>query len=155
MNLLKTRNAFALAGAGALLASLVTVGITPARANGHAAARTAALVKTTSAHVLVNAKGMTLYVFASDSKNKSACSGQCAKFWPPSVVAKGTTPRAKIAGVPGTFGVFTRSDGKRQLTYDGAPLYTFLEDKKAGDMNGQGVVASGGYWWVVVASGKS
>jgi predicted lipoprotein with Yx(FWY)xxD motif len=37
-------------------------------------------------------------------------------------------------------------------TYDGAPLYTFIKDKDSGDMYGQGVVASGGYWWAVVVA---
>jgi predicted lipoprotein with Yx(FWY)xxD motif len=111
-------------------------------------------VKTTTAHILVTPKGKTLYVFAPDPKNKSTCSGECAKFWPPRLVGSNAHPAASIAGVPGTFGVITRTDGTRQLTYDGAPLYTFAGDKNAGDMNGQGLFASGGFWWVVVAAGK-
>jgi predicted lipoprotein with Yx(FWY)xxD motif len=59
-----------------------------------------------------------------------------------------------MAGIPGTFGVVMRTDGSRQLTYDGAPLYTFVQDKDSGDAYGQGLVAAGGYWWVVVATGK-
>jgi predicted lipoprotein with Yx(FWY)xxD motif len=47
--------------------------------------------------------------------------------------------------------VITRKDGTRQLTYDGAPLYTFSGDTKAGQMDGQGLNVSGGYWWMVVA----
>ena len=43
-----------------------------------------------------------------------------------------------------------RTNGKRQLTYDGAPLYPFVKDKKAGDMTGQGLDVAGGYWWIVV-----
>jgi predicted lipoprotein with Yx(FWY)xxD motif len=136
------------------LAALATLVASPVQARGHDDARAAAPIKTTSAHVLVNRKGMTLYVFAADPKGKSTCSGECAKFWPPLLVKGSATPAAKMAGVPGTFGVITRADGKRQMTYDGAPLYTFLEDKSPGQMNGQGVVASGGYWWVVVAAGK-
>jgi predicted lipoprotein with Yx(FWY)xxD motif len=66
----------------------------------------------------------------------------------------GTTPAAKMPGRPGTFGVTMRQDGSQQLTYDHAPLYTFLEDKDSGDYYGQGVFASGGYWWIVVAAGK-
>jgi predicted lipoprotein with Yx(FWY)xxD motif len=62
-------------------------------------------------------------------------------------------PPAKMAGITGTFGVIMRTDGSEQLTFDKAPLYTFLEDKAPGDAFGQGVVASGGYWWAVVAPG--
>jgi hypothetical protein len=61
-----------------------------------------------------------------------------------------------MQGIPGKFGTTMRKDGTRQLTYDGAPLYTFIKDKDSGDMYGQGVVAGGGYWWaVVVARGTS
>lgn len=137
-----------------LFAALTSFAVSPALARKHTLARPAALVKMSSAHILVTPKGKTLYVFAADSRDKSACSGACARFWPPSRVSKGGTPPTKIAGVSGIFGVITRHDGTRQLTYDGAPLYTFAEDKKAGDMNGQGLVASGGYWWVVVAGGS-
>jgi predicted lipoprotein with Yx(FWY)xxD motif len=45
----------------------------------------------------------------------------------------------------GTFGATRRTDGKRQLTFDGAPLNTFAQDKKPGDMSGQGLDVSGGY----------
>ena len=62
-------------------------------------------------------------------------------------------PATAIPGVPGTFGVTVRTDGKQQLTYDRAPLYTFLLDKKPGDTKGQGLFAVGGYWWIVVAGG--
>jgi predicted lipoprotein with Yx(FWY)xxD motif len=44
-----------------------------------------------------------------------------------------------------------RTGGQRQLTYDGAPLYTFVNDRQPGQMTGQGLQAFGGYWWVVVA----
>jgi predicted lipoprotein with Yx(FWY)xxD motif len=112
------------------------------------AARPAAvLVKTASAKVLVNAQGMTLYVYTPDKPNKSACYGQCAKAWPPLLV-KGATVPATMPGIKGKFGVAVRTGGARQLTFDGAPLYLWYKDKKPGDMTGQGV---GGVWWVVVA----
>lgn len=122
--------------------------------SGSSAGQGGALVKLAAAHILVTAKGMTVYVFALDTKGKSACYKTCAKYWPPLSIAKGTTPPATMTGVPGAFGVANRTDGTQQLTYDGAPLYTFLGDKKSGDMNGQGSTASGGFWWVVVAGGK-
>jgi predicted lipoprotein with Yx(FWY)xxD motif len=134
-----------------LLPTFVSLASTPAQAQRHPAA-SAALVKVAPAHVLVAPKGLTLYVFAPDKPNKSTCYGKCATFWPPVVVPSGTTPPAHLPGIPGTFGVAMRTDGTRQLTYDRAPLYTFLEDKSAGAMNGQGLDYLG-YWWVVVADG--
>jgi predicted lipoprotein with Yx(FWY)xxD motif len=135
----------------ALAALLVSGAASPVLASVHAPAAASAPVKTSAAHILVTTSGRTLYVFAPDSRNKSTCYGQCAKFWPPLLVNKGSTPAAKVGNIAGNFGVAARKDGSKQLTFDGAPLYTFVEDKKSGDMNGQGVVAAGGYWWVVAA----
>jgi predicted lipoprotein with Yx(FWY)xxD motif len=116
-----------------------------------AASPAAAPVKTASAWVLVNAQGRTLYVFAPDKKDKSMCYNTCAAYWPPVIVPTGTMVPTKMAGIKGTFGAAMRTNGKRQLTFDGAPLYTFAGDKKPGDMRGQGSTGAGGYWWVVVA----
>ena len=52
---------------------------------GDAAATSGPIVstaKTSLGRVLVNSRGHTLYLFGSDRNGKSACSGQCAKFWP-------------------------------------------------------------------------
>jgi predicted lipoprotein with Yx(FWY)xxD motif len=106
------------------------------------------LVKTSPAQILVNGQGMTLYLYTPDKKNQSTCTGDCAKFWPPAIVPTGTTVPASISGIAGAFGTATRADGSKQLTYDGAPLYTFVKDTKPGDMAGQGVQ---GIWWIVVA----
>jgi predicted lipoprotein with Yx(FWY)xxD motif len=120
----------------------------------HRPAAAATLVKITPAHIVVNAKGLTLYVLGADAPNKTNCSGQCAKFWPPALVPKGVTPPVHMKGATGTFGVVMRANGKHQLTYDSAPLYTFLNDKKAGQLNGEGVYAFGGFWFPVVANSK-
>jgi len=133
--------------------ALLAFAVTGAQARSHVQTG-AAPVKVAPATILVTSKGATLYVFALDKPNKSACYGTCAKYWPPFLIAKGVTPAASMSGVSGAFGVSTRTDGARQLTFDGAPLYTFLGDKKAGEMNGQGSTASGGYWWAAVAGAK-
>ena len=133
-----------LASAGALMRSAATL------AAGGPSPHAAALVKTASTKLLVNAQGMTLYVFAPDRPNKSVCYGQCAAFWPPALVPKGTKVPATMPGITGKFGVAMRTGGAQQLTFDGAPLYRFVKDKKPGDMTGQGLYAAGGYWWAVV-----
>jgi predicted lipoprotein with Yx(FWY)xxD motif len=127
----------------------------PASAVSHAHTSLAAptAVKVASAQILVTPTGYTLYVFATDPPNKSTCYNTCATFWPPLLVAKGTQPAASVPGVPGSFGVTVRTDGSQQLTYDHAPLYTFLLDKKPGDMKGQGRFRFGGNWWIVAAGG--
>ena len=55
------------------------------------------------------------------------------------------------SGVKGKLGTFKR-DGFTQVTLNGDPLYTFEGDgNKAGVANGNGIVAFGGTWHVVVA----
>lgn len=133
-----------------LLVPLLLVVVVSGASAGARNGAVAAPVKTAAAHILVDAKGMTLYVYAKDTKGKSNCTGQCATFWPPLVLAKGMTVPSKMAGVPGTFGEIMLAGGANQLTYDGAPLYTFANDKKPGDISGQGVA---GVWWAVVVPG--
>ena len=82
--------------------------------------------------MLVDAKGMTLYVFDKDSGGKSTCNGQCATNWPPLAAAAGATPT-------GDWTLVTRDDGAKQWAYQGKPLYTWVKDTKAGDVTGDGV----------------
>jgi len=93
---------------------------------------------------LTGANGMTLYIFKKDSPGTSVCSGDCATNWPPFTAAAGGSPKAGT-GVGGTFATTKRADGGEQVTYNGAPLYYFAADTKAGDVTGQGV---GGVWFV-------
>ena len=85
----------------------------------------------TAGKVLTNEQGMTLYVFKKDGVHtgRSACVGVCAQNWPPLAVPDGFT-----AG--DGWGEITRSDGSKQLTYDGKPLYTFSGDKAPGSVAG-------------------
>jgi len=100
--------------------------------------------------MLVNAKGMTLYIFSKDVKGVSACTGGCASAWPPLMVPKGAKVPAAMTGIPGKFGESMSAAGA-QLTYDGSPLYTFASDMKPGDVNGEGIADA--WWAVVVPSG--
>lgn len=94
--------------------------------------------------ILAGAKGLTLYHFTKDTTpGKSACYEACAKAWPP-LTTTGTP--ALASGVPGDLGTITRTDGTKQVTYNGLPLYYFAKDGDAGDTYGQGV---GGVWFVV------
>jgi predicted lipoprotein with Yx(FWY)xxD motif len=102
--------------------------------------------------ILVDSAGRTLYLFKADSSTSSACSGACAVAWPP--LRTGATPVAAGGANAALVGTVPRSDGARQVTYNGHPLYTFVKDHKPGDVNGQGVTAFGAAWFAVSPTGN-
>lgn len=100
---------------------------------------------------LTGKDGMTLYFFTKDVfAGSSTCYGPCAENWPPVLVVDGATVTAGD-GVTGVIGQAARTDGTTQVTYDGRPLYTWVNDAAAGDTTGQGV---GGVWFVAMADGS-
>jgi predicted lipoprotein with Yx(FWY)xxD motif len=103
--------------------------------------------------ILVDGKGMTIYLFAPDKAGKSVCNGSCATYWPP-VPAPATMP-SSLPGVTGMLGTTTRDDGSSQLTVAGHPLYTYAGDQKPGQAKGQNQDINGGLWTVVAADGSS
>lgn len=103
------------------------------------------------AKVIVDSAGRTLYRFTPDRPKSIRCTGTCARAWPPVIVRRGTTPAAGKGILQARLGTVTRSDGRLQLTYAGLPLYRFVQDRKAGDVKGQGV---GGTWFAVAPSGR-
>jgi predicted lipoprotein with Yx(FWY)xxD motif len=120
----------------------------------HAAQAKGAVVstaKTSLGRIIVNSNGRTLYLFGKDHNGKSACSGQCAVFWPPLITSgkPGVTGGATASLV----GTTRRADGRLQVTYNHHPLYTFAKDTKAGQTNGEGVNAFGAAWDAVSPSG--
>jgi predicted lipoprotein with Yx(FWY)xxD motif len=102
--------------------------------------------------ILTNGHGQTLYLFEKDKHGKSACYGPCAKFWPP-VLTTGK-PKAGSGVKAALLGTTKRRDGKSQVTYNGHPLYAFLEDKKSGQAKGEGTKFFGAEWYVMNAAGK-
>jgi len=123
----------------------------PPTASPAAGATVTAATNPTLGKILVNGQGMTLYVFGADTPGTSNCSSACLQNWPALTVASGN-PTAG-SGVSGTLGTITRSDGTKQVTFNGMPLYTFVRDTKPGDANGQGIAAFGGLWTVAMAGG--
>ena len=101
--------------------------------------------------ILVNSQGRSLYLFKADVGTKSECSGACAQAWPP-LLATGN-PTAGTGLTASKLGTTTRSDGTKQVTYNGHPLYLFIKDKKPGDVTGQGVTAFGAAWFALTPSG--
>jgi predicted lipoprotein with Yx(FWY)xxD motif len=117
---------------------------------------TAAVVTASTAgdlgKVIVDSKGMTLYDFHKDKGGKSACYGACAKGWPP-LLSEGE-PQAGEGAMASKLGTVERTDGTMQVTYAGHPLYTFVEDKKPGEANGNDVSAFGAQWYALQPSGQ-
>ena len=99
---------------------------------------------------LVDAKGMTLYMYTKDSAGTSTCAGGCATNWPPLTVTG--QPSAGTGVTASLLGTTARADGSTQVTYNGHPLYYYKTDSASGDKNGQGI---GGVWYVVSATGDA
>jgi predicted lipoprotein with Yx(FWY)xxD motif len=113
---------------------------------------TIAVRTTPLGRILVDGRGMTLYLFEKDTGMMSTCNGSCAKFWPPV-----TTMGAAKAGSgldAGKFGTTARPDGETEVTYNGHPLYYYAGDKQPGDTTGQGLNAFGALWYVLSPAGK-
>ena len=92
---------------------------------------------------LTDAKGMTLYYYTKDIDGQSACYGGCATAWP-IFYAADISVSAPLQ--PSDFGTITRTDGTKQTTYKGWPLYYWQRDTKAGDATGEGV---GKVWYIL------
>jgi predicted lipoprotein with Yx(FWY)xxD motif len=133
----------------------VAAGLALAVAGTVSAASGPATVKTRHGKLgtfLVGTNGRTLYLFEKDKSKKSTCSGACATAWPPLL----TTGKPKASGKAkaSLLGTTKRSDGTTQVTYNGHPVYYFIQDKKAGDTKGEGVDGFGAEWYVLSTSGK-
>jgi predicted lipoprotein with Yx(FWY)xxD motif len=107
-----------------LAALLVTTGM------GFAAAP-AMTAKTPSGNVYTDMKGMTLYTFDKDEAGKSNCDKKCQAEWP-------TFKASATSKAEGDWSVVKNNDGTYMWAYEGKPLYTYVDDKKAGDMTGDG-----------------
>jgi predicted lipoprotein with Yx(FWY)xxD motif len=88
--------------------------------------------------IYTDANGMTLYTYDKDEAGKTNCYDKCATNWPP-------LKAAADAKAEGDWTIVDRTDGTKMWAYDGKPLYTFIKDKKAGDVTGDGV---GGVWHI-------
>ena len=101
---------------------------------------------------LTDADGRSLYVFLKDQKNVSTCVDACAAAWPPFAASSATSSDSAVKA--SMVGTITRTDGRSQSTYNGMPVYYYEDDKKPGDITGQGKNEFGGLWYVVSPSGQ-
>ncbi|ALC22969.1 hypothetical protein ACH46N_25570 [Streptomyces pristinaespiralis] len=99
--------------------------------------------------ILVDDQGRTLYGFTKDKPGRANCDSDCIAVWPALISAKDVT-----AG-EGTDASLLKEiklgAGAEQAVYGDWPLYYYVGDVTAGDVNGQGL---DGEWFVVAADGK-
>jgi predicted lipoprotein with Yx(FWY)xxD motif len=121
---------------------------TPTRAPASLTVRTV----TPLGQILVDGSGRTLYLFEADSTKAATCSRACAQAWPPFLTSG--SPHVGSGVTQSLLGTMTRSDGTRQVTYNGHPLYYFADDTKPGNTNGEGLTSFGAGWDAVSPAGN-
>ena len=147
-----------LLGAAALLlasacgSSTVTSGAGTSPTNATTPGGVLGVATTSLGPVLVDSLGLTVYLLTADTPGHSSCSAQCLQYWPP-VPAPAGTSAPSVQGISAALSVTKATGGASMLTAGGWPLYTFVKDKAAGDVTGQGVKTFGGTWYAVSPSG--
>jgi predicted lipoprotein with Yx(FWY)xxD motif len=132
-----TRGAYGSAAPAAATSSKVSIGTTTGSGGTY----------------LTGTAGRALYLWVADGHDQSACSGACAKVWPP--VTAASLPAVSGAARASKLGTITRSDGAKQVTYQGHPLYYYVSDSTSGMIHGQGSDSFGAKWWLVTPSGTA
>jgi predicted lipoprotein with Yx(FWY)xxD motif len=101
--------------------------------------------------VLTNPAGLTLYIYKDDVPNsgQSAVPAAIAPNWPPLTVSGDVVAPS---GLSGQLATFTRSDGSKQVMYNGMPLYTFVGDSQPGQANGQALL---NLWFAATPSAQT
>jgi predicted lipoprotein with Yx(FWY)xxD motif len=124
----------------------------PATTTAAAAGTAVGTIHTKLGTILVaGPKHMTVYLFEADKGTTSNCSSACAQAWPP--VTTTGEPKAEGGAKASSLGTTERSDGTRQVTYHGHPLYYYVSDQSSGETTGQGVNSFGADWYVMSPKG--
>jgi predicted lipoprotein with Yx(FWY)xxD motif len=111
------------------------------------------LAGTNLGKIVANGRGLTVYMFTRDRRNKDNCSAACKGVWPPL-----TTSGKPVAGrgiKRGLIGTIPLGRGVRQVTYAGHPLYTYIADGGPGDTSYVGFDEFGGRWFALNAAGRA
>ena len=103
--------------------------------------------------ILVNGDGRALYLFTRETTSKPRCYGTCAQAWPP-FFTRGK-PRAGTGAKGSLVGSVERRGGKRQVTYNGHPVYYYVTDRRPGQVTCQDIDEFGGTWLVVAPDGNA
>jgi predicted lipoprotein with Yx(FWY)xxD motif len=107
--------------------------------------------------VLVDSSGMPLYTNDMDTRSKIVCTDGCAADWLPLAGPSGGQPSSDESSIQEKLGTMQRPDGSSQVTFDGLPLYTFVDDSP-GQVTGDGFSDSFNgttFTWTVATAGGS
>jgi predicted lipoprotein with Yx(FWY)xxD motif len=127
-----------------------TAASTPKKRRG----KTVKVMNSRFGRILVDGRGHTLYLFTRDQrKSRSRCYGGCADAWPP-FYTKGT-PRAGAGAQSSRLGTTKRRNRRLQVTYNGHPLYYYVDEDEPGEILCQNVEEFGGLWLVVSPPGNA
>ena len=103
--------------------------------------------------ILTDGHGFTLYLFTRERTKRQpllrAVRGRLA------AAAHDRRPRAAGAARSKHLGTTRRSDGRRQVTYRGHPVYYYVNERRPLQVLCQNVFEFGGLWLVVSPSGKA
>jgi predicted lipoprotein with Yx(FWY)xxD motif len=144
--------ALVVAGCGGGNKSTSTQSTTKQSPASNASAATVGTRKTGLGTILVDSTGRTLYLFEKDKGDKSTCSGACASAWPPLTTTAKPKPTAGVDAA--RLGTSARSDGSKEVTYNGHPLYTYAGDAAPGDTTGEGLKQFGTEWYALSPKGS-
>ena len=106
---------------------------------------------------LTDADGRALYLFTTDTQGSGdteaqiSCSGECLDAWP--LFTTTGDPQAGDMADASLLGT-VEHDGESVVTYNGWPLYYFVQDAGAGQTTGQDVESFGGEWYLVTPAGE-
>lgn len=80
--------------------------------------------------VLATQSRRALYFWNVEKRDfKVRCTGSCARAWPPLIVRDARSVPRRIAGIKGVFGTIRRPDGRRQVTWNRLPIYTYANER--------------------------
>ena len=100
---------------------------------------------------LTDSRGHAVYMFTKDQKGQSLCVESCLQAWPP--VTSEAEPTAGTGVEQSKIGTIDQK-GKRQVTYDGRPLYYYKQDGETKAATGQGIVSHDGTWYLLAPNGE-
>ncbi|MGI9556622.1 MAG: COG4315 family predicted lipoprotein [Solirubrobacterales bacterium] len=103
--------------------------------------------------MLADRSGRALYRFDKERSDRPRCHGGCATAWPPLKTKK--KPRLGKGLDRDLLGTTKRRNGSKQVTYDGKPLYFYIDDRKPGRVGCHDVRSFGGLWLVVSPNGEA